>query len=342
MKAGQRVRIITTAMELEDARNLKTKFLTTMVPEILADLRAKDGSTPMNRSGGTHGAERGLQPFFAAGIAREKAGNGYLLALRLAEEAFRSSEPVKRIIKEAASEVDIQIVGAIEAFHAHRPLRPGISVGHYSIPAGTLGAFVRPRGRGDGRVCILSNNHILADTNRGKVGDLILQPGRLDGGRETHDAVARLEPYQEIRFDAPNQIDAAIAAIVDGVEIDPGDLRGVASDILNFDEALEVMKNGRSTQLTSGVVTGVEMGGLSVSFNPKLSAVFDHQIEIQSNTRRPFSLKGDSGSLIVTRDGLGIGLLFAGGPGGSRNLGVTYANPLARVLDDLQVDLVTA
>ena len=63
-----------------------------------------------------------------------------------------------------------------------RPLRIGASIGHFKITAGTLGAFVRSRD--DGSVLILSNNHVLANENKAKKGDHILQPGDFDGGQD--------------------------------------------------------------------------------------------------------------------------------------------------------------
>ncbi|TVP59895.1 MAG: hypothetical protein EA351_01115 [Gemmatimonadales bacterium] len=55
-----------------------------------------------------------------------------------------------------------------------RPAPIGFSVGHPDITAGTLGARVV---NGGGQVFILSNNHILANSNNASIGDPILQPG---------------------------------------------------------------------------------------------------------------------------------------------------------------------
>ena len=48
-----------------------------------------------------------------------------------------------------------------------RPLRPGISIAHVDVTAGTLGAFVRK----DGVVHALSNYHVLSGSPQGRVGD---------------------------------------------------------------------------------------------------------------------------------------------------------------------------
>ena len=62
---------------------------------------------------------------------------------------------------------------------------------------------------------------------------------------------------------------------------------------------------------------------------------FDGQIEIEPADNKPFSLGGDSGSLIVDRRRRAVGLLFAG-----NDVDATYANPMQDVLDSLHVRLV--
>jgi hypothetical protein len=53
-----------------------------------------------------------------------------------------------------------------------RPAPGGVSIGHIDVTAGTLGCLVER----NGEVFILSNNHVLANANLGKVGDPIPQP----------------------------------------------------------------------------------------------------------------------------------------------------------------------
>jgi len=57
-----------------------------------------------------------------------------------------------------------------------RPAPGGVSIGHPLVTGGTLGAVLYDN---TGRKVILSNNHILAASNQGKIGDKILQPGCL-------------------------------------------------------------------------------------------------------------------------------------------------------------------
>src|SRR5438445_411754 len=52
-----------------------------------------------------------------------------------------------------------------------RPVPGGVSIGHIQITAGTLGVLARR----NGRPVILSNNHVLANQNAGRVGDAVLE-----------------------------------------------------------------------------------------------------------------------------------------------------------------------
>jgi hypothetical protein len=75
----------------------------------------------------------------------------------------------------------------------HRPAVPGISCGYTDVTAGTFGCLVR---RGED-LYLLINNHVLANTNQGARGDIILQPGLYDGGT-LDDQIAVLEQWAPI------------------------------------------------------------------------------------------------------------------------------------------------
>ena len=98
---------------------------------------------------------------------------------------------------------DVYEVGYLRAYDTprdrFRPTIPsGVSIGHYAITAGTLGTIVTDRNTGE--KLILSNNHVLANSNAGVKGDAILQPGPADGGLNPADVVAHLERFVQIRF----------------------------------------------------------------------------------------------------------------------------------------------
>ncbi len=80
---------------------------------------------------------------------------------------------------------DVIEIGDVRALQTRtsrwRPAPAGVSLGHYRITAGTFGCLVRDRA--SGAPLMLSNNHVLANSNDATVGDAILQPGPADGGR---------------------------------------------------------------------------------------------------------------------------------------------------------------
>ncbi len=105
----------------------------------------------------------------------------------------------------AGLRTDVVETGRIRAFAApaieedprirRRPARPGLSIGHRDITAGTFELLVRKADI----VFILSNNHVLADSNAGEVGDPIYQPGSADGGTAV-DQIATLAEFEPLDF----------------------------------------------------------------------------------------------------------------------------------------------
>lgn len=189
-----------------------------------------------------------------------------------------------------------------------RPAIPGISVAHKDVSAGTFGALVRE----GSDIYILSNNHVLANEDRGRVGDNILQPGPYDGGRPDRDTIAQLAAGVPLKKDEANLVDAAIAT--------PVVREDVAPEILNIGRAkgeaepevdMAVRKTGRTTRYTEGVITATDVT-LRVGYSTG-SLIFTDQFLV-SGARGKFSDGGDSGSLIVDKDNRAVGLLFAGSP----------------------------
>ena len=75
---------------------------------------------------------------------------------------------------------------------------PGVSIGHYKVTAGTFGYLVTDKSTGE--KLILSNNHVLANSNDSVVGDAILQPGAIDGGQNPGDIVATLQRFVPLHY----------------------------------------------------------------------------------------------------------------------------------------------
>jgi hypothetical protein len=220
----------------------------------------------------------------------------------------------------------------------NRPVPIGVSVGHPSITAGTIGARVRDAA---GHVFVLSNNHVLANVNKGSIGDSALQPGPYDGGSDPADRIGGLYDFQPISFSANNTIDAAIAissAANLGVSTLPTGYGTPSSSTVAAAVNMNVTKCGRTTGCTDGSVSAVNVT-IDVCYEPagpfgckpKSIAHFVNQISIGPGA---FSAGGDSGSLIVRKsDNRPVGLLFAGGDS------VTFANPINAVLSRFSVTI---
>lgn len=239
--------------------------------------------------------------------------------------------------------------GVVDAQPHRMRLRPapgGISVGHRLITAGTLGCLVRGRSAPrNSRLMVLSNNHVLANTNGGPLGAAILQPGPYDGGKNPADQIAILERFVSINFAAgsANIVDCATGwAWPDRVRKELMYISGgviqyfrVGSTPVAATLGMQVGKSGRTTQLTRGGVTAVA-ATINVSYGGGRVARFTNQIAVRT-PGSDFSAGGDSGSLIWTWDArrAPVALLFAGGGG------TTFGNPIATVLARLDVQLVT-
>lgn len=257
---------------------------------------------------------------------------------------------------------DVIAVGKIKALGRTDRVRPamgGVSIGHPDITAGTFGAVVY---RGN-RPFILSNNHVLANSNDASLGDPVLQPGPYDGGT-AKDQIGMLHAFVEIGFgekpgtdckitplvlaffntfaeafgrktrltafqkqDITNLVDAAIAEPLDPDNISPDILEvGVPSGTEDAYVGMPLMKSGRTTGFTEDAVLMVDVTA-SVDYGGKI-ATFENQIAAGN-----MSAGGDSGSLVVTPDKRAVGLLFAGSDQ------VTLMNPIKAVLEAVQGEL---
>jgi hypothetical protein len=245
--------------------------------------------------------------------------------------------------------VNVIRTGTIDS-HAHRhrerPAPCGISVGHVKITAGTLGALARGRsGVRANRLLMLSNNHVLANSNAAVAGDAIVQPGPVDGGIDPRDRVAILEKWVPINFSASavNYVDCATGwCWPDRVRKEFIYRSGggfayfrCGSTPVGAGVGMLVGKTGRTTQLTSGRIIDVS-ASIRVNFGFGRVANFRDQIAIRG-LNGDFSQGGDSGSLIWTWDArrAPVGLLFAGGGG------ITFGNKIGRVLSALDIALLT-
>ncbi len=249
---------------------------------------------------------------------------------------------------------DVVETGEIVAFQnpreKMRPARPGVSLGHYQITAGTFGCLVSK----NGERLMLSNNHVLANSNNAQVGDPIWQPGRADGGTSA-DQIGTLAEFVPIYFTGspgPGNGCSPLSAFLPKPKVQnaPGDNKVdcalcrpttpelVTPDILNIGVPIgagtatlgtAVQKLGRTTGYTTGsiqqidVTVNVNYGGPIATFTGQLLA-------------GAMSQGGDSGSAVLDMERRVVGLLFAG------SASTTILNPIQFVLDALGVQILTA
>jgi hypothetical protein len=238
---------------------------------------------------------------------------------------------------------DVVQTGVIRALQAptdrFRPAPGGVSVGHVSITAGTLGCWVIK----NGQKVILSNNHVLANSNDAEIGDAILQPGPFDGGSFPQDHIANLTQFVPIAFQGEpsecqfanavisvfnlgcrmidsntrykvtkiqaeeNRVDAAIATPLNAADvkdeiINIGPIQGTVQGELG----MAVKKSGRTTGFSTGEIQQVDVTA-NVQYGAGQIAVFTDQLLAGA-----MSQGGDSGSAVLDDNNRLTGLLFAG------------------------------
>ncbi|MBZ5722050.1 MAG: S1 family peptidase [Acidobacteriia bacterium] len=208
--------------------------------------------------------------------------------------------------------------------------------------SGTLGALVTRSGTN----FILSNNHVLARSDLGKIGETITQPGLVDSqcGSGVDNIIAKLSQFAKLKGH-PNNIataDAALAQVISG-QVDPaGAILGLGAISCGIPQpappanttivpaiGMPVAKSGRTSGITCGTIAVVNVA-VQVQYtntcgsNAGFVVNYDNQVEIDSTT---FSAPGDSGSLIVdSQTAQPTALLYAG------DSTSTIGNPIQDVL----------
>jgi len=284
---------------------------------------------------------------------------------KMPASALTSKHLVPRFVEDVKTDVvETGVLRALPAPTADRGPRdrwspkapPGVSIGHYLVTAGTFGCLVHR----DNELFILSNNHVLANSNHYQKWDPILQPGTADGGG-MDDTIARLVEAVDLAFEsepsdcqladftarllnaiagamgsyhgvkavkqtgATNRVDAAIARVIRPESVTHeilgiGPPVGVGAAHLGT----EVQKSGRTTGVTQGRIAQVEATVRINYFGA--TAVFEDQLIASA-----MSEGGDSGSAVLDMDRRFVGLLFAGSPV------TTILNPIDTVLSSLNV-----
>jgi hypothetical protein len=218
---------------------------------------------------------------------------------------------------------------------------------------GTLGALVADH---NSNLFILSNNHVLAESDQARAGDTVVQPALVDlncnpqAGR-TVGSLRYVVPLQS----AQSNVDAALAAATPAVDTSGAILQlgpsinGVltpaapaagtgeplTAGLLN---QLRVVKSGRTTGLTCSTVNTVDLS-VQVDYyydcaetKPYYTKTYANQIGMPGAS---FADSGDSGALVLdAANAQPVGLFFASGADDS-NHGFSVANPIQDVLSEL-------
>ena len=215
-----------------------------------------------------------------------------------------------------------------------RPIKPGFSVSHGQVSAGTIGGIFYDK---DGDTVILSNFHVLTPDGKAKIGDIIYQPGTID---TTEDIVFKgwIRPFDKLPYIATlknhsnlssvgtHTHDSAIAKIhpdlvksgfIDTIYPQLGKpLSGFGTVEVNNN----VYKLGRTTGFTTGKI-------LSKSTTFKIPYDFGLATFTDCIISTAMSQGGDSGSVGINENMQAFGLLFAG------SQKVTIYNPISHVAE---------
>jgi len=218
-----------------------------------------------------------------------------------------------------------------------RPVPIGVSTGNAQVGTICAAGTIACRVTKGNEVYALSNNHVYARENAAGLGEPVSQPGPYDTQclvSSQYDLGA-LAGFVTIDFSKANQVDAAIA-LTDVAHLGnatPSNGYGTpSSTVAAAAVGQAVQKYGRTTALTKGTVTAIDMT-ISVGYSSG-TALFENQILV--NSRKAFIKPGDSGSLLVTAPGKNpVGLLFAGDSSGR----YAFANPIGAVLSALNVTI---
>lgn len=219
-----------------------------------------------------------------------------------------------------------------------RPAMPGVSIGHATVGAGTLGCIVRRRGDPDRRY-VLSNSHVLADFGRAAIGDPVFQPGPADQPPSPQTRLGKLAGFVEFEYSSrgyPNLVDAAIARVrpsqvqstIRQLGLTPSGI--VAASRIKLDDY--VQRVGRTTNKVVGTVKKTRVKIAKKLPRPgsryKSRVGFRDQVECAMP-----SADGDSGGAVLSRSGKLMGLHFMGSRSHS------LFNPISFVFEALDLEL---
>lgn len=352
---------------------MKYEAVLELKQELLEDIDSK-----LNETGGLHNFEAIVHQHpedrIAIGHSQIEQGN-FRLELRIQRRDLWAFKYAEALIERVKSEANYEIIPRIEIpagtaakaqvrctpiiDHKAGRLQIGLSIGPKDSGVGTLGAFLA---RSDGNY-ILSCNHVMVSGTKPQIldehghGDAIFHPGRESGYRlDATRRIATLANYPIVSRTEENELDCAIAKLEPSWNYDvtqvpkgfnyPNEGQTITA-MKDPDQQLRrdmiMCKIGRTTCFTRGLLRAIDIARLPVFLPGEGNVVFSEVLEVRSATKdEPFSLPGDSGSLVYTETEKGleaVGLVFAGG---MREDGfkVSYVCKLNPILEWAKADLL--
>lgn len=222
-----------------------------------------------------------------------------------------------------------------------RPIKPGYSISHIDVTAGTLGGFFKDK---DGDVVALSNFHVLTNDGKSKIGDIIYQPGTADSkgnlnfkGWSTpyqkYPYIGTLKKFHKLSTRGFHTHDSAIAKVYPElyesglVDLEYPHINRKLSGLGIPKVGDIVYKCGRTTGFTSGRIIATN-GEFVINYG--LGPVKFKDVVLTN----AISEGGDSGSILFDNNMNMVGLLFAG------SSKVTLYNNMRDVVDYYGLNLI--
>jgi hypothetical protein len=226
----------------------------------------------------------------------------------------------------------------VKTLEERKTLRIGSSISLVDARSGTLGFFAKDKKTG--RPGIVSANHVIGGQDRAQLNDPILSPGGLEYGPR----VASFVRFVPLSGGGEKYVDCAFA-LLETDDYDPKtlpnrmELKAQPAPVATGQTVFKYSEAGNR----QGKVTQADQDEFKLHYRSEIGLVFfDNQIEVESSDGEPFSDPGDSGSLVADDQGRPVGLLFAHTlAGGSNSKGLSYVNPIASILEQLDVELLT-
>jgi len=258
-----------------------------------------------------------------------KSGPNHLLARNLAKQAeTQGVEVILKYLKNSIMGAPPQLQPVIGG--QRRPLHIGASIANRRSMAGTLGAFVKLP---DGGTGVLSCGHVLARAGRkwAAAKAPVHHPGQPEENpvmdiNRIGELTGLFAPFLDSQT---NNLDAAVARLDSDREhlgntiVDlpciPSGFRGrpVGRPLEATELEIEtrVVKLGRTTGFTEATISALDFQNLRVRVGTGASAptfTFSGIYEVIWDEGAQFAAGGDSGSLVLTKEGLRpVGLHFA-------------------------------